>query len=149
MCGALSLLFNRAALPMAYVVFGFGDTRSWDDARSHRFISAGGADWYSRTLKGVGVSSRAPQSRPTNVTVDGGARDSRPLPLQDSYRHPQTGQDVDAAEYIVPVQWLQTVSMEDAVWRQGIFANQDSAGKLRNQFTIDELTREFKLTDLL
>lgn len=31
-----------------YVAFGVGDTRSWHDARSHGFISAGGADWYSK-----------------------------------------------------------------------------------------------------
>lgn len=151
-----------------YVAFGIGDSRSWDDARRHGFISAGGADWYSRTLKGLPAGARVfvhvPQHGYVGVGVvqgpaapadgavldiGGVTRDFRSLALQGSYRHPQASEGVDAAEYIVPVQWIDTVPLEGAVWRPGMFANQNSACKLRNQFTIDELTREFKLSDLL
>ncbi|WP_320416855.1 endonuclease NucS domain-containing protein [Arthrobacter jinronghuae] len=150
-----------------YVAFGVGESRSWDDARSYGFISAGGADWYSRTMKSLPAEARVfvhvPQHGYVGVgivqgpavpadeavlDIDGVSKDFRSLTLQASYLHPQASQGVDAAEYIVPVQWVYTVALEDAVWRQGMFANQNSACKLRNQFTIDELTKEFKLDAL-
>lgn len=149
-----------------YVAFGEGNSRSWDDARNHGFVSAGGADWYSRTLRGLPTGARVfvhvPQhgyvgvgivqgsAAPADVAlleVGGVTQEFRSLPLRASYLHSQAAEGVDAAEYIVPVQWIETVPLDDAVWRQGMFANQNSACKLRNQFTIDELTREFKLTD--
>lgn len=150
-----------------YVAFGIdGGSRSWDDARTYGFISAGGGDWYSRTLKslpegarifvhvpqhgyvGVGLVQGAAKSADDAVlTVDGSDRLFRSLQLQGQYQHPQADEGTDAAEYIVPVRWIETVPLGDAVWRQGMFANQNSACKLRNQFTIDELTAEFKLTD--
>lgn len=150
-----------------YTAFGVGNTRSWQDARTYGFISAGGADWYSKTLKslpegarvfvhvpqqgyvGVGiVKGPAAPADEAVLEVDEVAHKFRSLSLQGKYLHPQDGGDVDTAEYIVPVQWIDTVALEDAVWRPGMFANQNSACKLRNQFTIDELTRDFRLTDL-
>lgn len=150
-----------------YVAFGIdGGSRSWDDARTYGFISAGGGDWYSRTLKGlpegarifvhvpqhgyVGVGIVQGAAKPADhavLTVDGSERSFRSLQLHGQYRHPEADAGTDAAEYIIPVQWIETVPLDDAVWRQGMFANQNSACKLRNQFTIDELTTEFKLTD--
>jgi len=34
-----------------YVAFGENERRSWDDAAELGFVSAGGGEWYSRTLK--------------------------------------------------------------------------------------------------
>lgn len=150
-----------------YGAFGVGNTRSWHDARTYGFISAGGADWYSKTLKGLPAGARVfvhvPQHGYVGVgivqgpaapadeavlEIDGITQPFRSLSLQGEYLHSPGGGDVDSAEYIVPVRWIDTVALEDAVWRPGMFANQNSACKLRNQFTIDELTREFRLTDL-
>jgi len=46
---------------------------------------------------------------------------------------------------VLPVEWDQVVSVEEAIWRKGMFANQNSACKLRNQFTLDILYDAFFL----
>jgi hypothetical protein len=43
------------------------------------------------------------------------------------------------------VAWAKTRSRETAVWTKGMFANQNSACKLRNQFTLEHLTAAFDL----
>ncbi len=150
-----------------YAAFGIdNNSRSWEDARNYGFISAGGGDWYSRTLKslpqgarvfvhvpqhgyvGVGiVQGLAMPADEAILNVDGSSQPFRSLPLKGAYRHPQADENSDAAEYIVPIRWTETVPLDKSVWRPGMFANQNSACKLRNQFTIDELTREFHLTE--
>lgn len=140
--------------------------RVWEDARTYGFISAGGGEWYSRTLKGlpegaqvfvhvpqhgyVGVGIVKGAAKPADeafLTVDGESQPFRSLHLKGSYCHPQADEGADTAEYIVPVQWTESVPLNEAIWRSGMFANQNSACKLRNQFTIDELNKEFRLTE--
>src|SRR5581483_4308188 len=42
-----------------YVSFGeYPDGRSWVDAMRYGFVSAGGGDWYSRTLRNLPVDAR-------------------------------------------------------------------------------------------
>jgi hypothetical protein len=69
------------------------------------------------------------------------------LPLKGSYRHegesPDAGPAEERREWIVPVDWERTVPREQALWRTGFFANQNSACKLRARFTIDEVSRRF------
>ncbi|TFB46956.1 endonuclease NucS domain-containing protein [Cryobacterium tagatosivorans] len=149
-----------------YVSFGVdGGSRDWADARSYGFVSAGGGDWYSRTLRGlpeggrifvhvpqhgyVGVGIVKGHAMPADeVILDvGGPRHFRSLDLRGTYRHPEVSEAADAAEYVVPVEWIETVPLEEAHWRVGMFANQNSACKLRNQFTLDELSKAFELTD--
>jgi len=38
---------------------------------------------------------------------------------------------------VVPVEWIATVPDSQAIWKTGMFANQNSACKLRKQFTIE------------
>lgn len=45
----------------------------------------------------------------------------------------------------MPVAWEQTRSRDQAVWKKGMFANHNSACKLRNQFTLEQLTSAFDL----
>ena len=151
-----------------YASFGIDNgTRSWEDARNYGFISAGGGEWYSRTLKSLPVDSqvsvyvprhgyvgigevrgKAMRTQEAMLSVDGKEVAFTSLPLVGSYRHPAEGGEEEADEYIVPVRWIETRSLDDAVWRAGMFANQNSACKLRNQFTIDELSKAFQLTEL-
>ncbi|WP_138416195.1 endonuclease NucS domain-containing protein [Sinomonas gamaensis] len=151
-----------------YAAFGHvpAGGRNWDDARKYGFISAGGGEWYSRSLKSlpegarvfvhvpkhgyVGVGIAAGPARPTDeavLTHDGVAQPFRSLELAGRYFDPSSEERDDTAEYVVPVVWIKTVSLEDAFWRQGLFANQNSACKLRNQFTIDEVSKAFGLGD--
>lgn len=150
-----------------YVSFGADNrSRSWEDAKRYGFVSAGGADWYSRTLKSLPAGARVFVHIPQNgyvavgtvtgpsataseatLNVDGVNRPFRSLDLEGTYSHPDAPDGVDAAEYIVPIEWIATVEQSQAHWQLGMFANQNSACKLRNQFTIDELSRIFSLDD--
>ncbi len=149
-----------------YVSFGeSSDGRSWDDARRYGFVSAGGGAWYSRTIRSlpvggrvfvcipggvgyVGVGTVAGEAMPfdeATLTVDGQQVRMRDLELRGHYTH--VVDDEDAAEYIVPVEWERTVGRDDAVWQKGYFANQNSACKLRNRFTLDGLYAAFGLVE--
>ncbi|MFD9500981.1 endonuclease NucS domain-containing protein [Streptomyces sp. NPDC060035] len=147
----------------------FGDEpggRSWEDARNHGFVSAGGGDWFSRTLRslppgarvfthipkagyvGVGTVSGEPQPFEDAVlTVAGESRRMADLGLKGSYRPHGGAADEeggeDRREWVVPVDWEQAVPRERALWRPGFFANQNSACKLRARFTIEEVSRHF------
>ncbi|GAB4100782.1 hypothetical protein [Sinomonas halotolerans] len=148
-----------------YVAFGEGRDRHWDDAKRFGFVSAGGGEWYSRTLKslpegarvfvhvpqrgyvGVGVVEGPAQPADDAVLSLGGQQQPfRSLPVTASYSHGDS-ESGDVGEYIVPVRWLHTVPLESAVWRQGMFANQNSACKLRSKFTIEEVSKAFGLTE--
>jgi hypothetical protein len=150
-----------------YVSFGeFTSGRNWDDARKYGFVSAGGGEWYSRTLKklpvgarvftyipktgyvGVGtVTGAAEPFDMATVLVDGEARALSSLPLVGTYAHPPLPDDEDAAEYVVPVSWYQSRPRESAVWAKGMFASEHSACKLRNRFTLEQLATSFNLDE--
>jgi Endonuclease NucS len=150
-----------------YVSFGEeSGNRNWDDARRYGFVSAGGGVWFSKTLRslpegarvfvcipktgyvGVGyVIGPAQQFDDAVVTVDGVARGLASLELRGSYHHSQGVEGEDTAEYVVPVRWEHTRPREQAVWQRGMFANQNSACKLRNRFTRDALAAAFGLED--
>ena len=51
----------------------------------------------------------------------------------------------DNMEYAVRVEWIRTLPREQAVKEKGLFANQNSACKLRNSFTLERLTERFAL----
>ena len=145
-----------------YVAFGVdSDSRSWADALRYDFVSAGGGDWYSRTLRGlpegasiwvhipkvgyVGhgtVTGPAVEFDQAKIDVDGAPIALRDLQregkLEGKYVH-----DNEEPEYVVPVRWEATRTGDEAVWRTGMFANQNSACKLRNKFTLDVLEEAF------
>ncbi|MDE0120336.1 MAG: hypothetical protein OXS33_01220 [bacterium] len=54
-------------------------------------------------------------------------------------------EDPEATEMVVPVKWLGTRSLEDAVWGKGLFASQLSACKLRDENTIRTVASAFGL----
>jgi Endonuclease NucS len=145
-----------------YVSFGeFPGQRSWDDATKYGFVSAGGGDWFARTIQKppvgsrvftyipkvgyVGVGEVIAEATPFNsaiVEVDGHTRKLSECPLEGGYEH-EGGE-----EWILPVRWIRTRRREDAIRQPGMFANQNSAAKLRNRFTLEILAREFDLEDL-
>jgi len=148
-----------------YVSFGEeSSTRSWDDARRYGFVSAGGGRWYSRTIRSLPVGARifvcipgtgyvgvgtvigdAASFDDAVLTVDGFDRKMSDLDLQAAYRHDDDAEGNE--EYVVPVEWTATVARTEAIWEKGFFANQNSACKLRNRFTLEELVRRFELDD--
>lgn len=151
-----------------YVAFGLEDsTRSWDDAQEYGFVSAGGGEWYSRSLRklplgarifvyvpgrgyvGVGtVTGPAVPAAEAKLQPNGEERPFNQLNLKGDYglHSVVLGQDgADTNEYIVPVSWAHTVDLSEAFWRKGLFANQNSACKLRHELTLTEVSKAFHL----
>jgi hypothetical protein len=132
-----------------YLSFGDDAERSWDDARAHGFVSAGGGEWYSRSLRSVPEGARIwtciPKLGYVGVgTVTGPAQrfaNSEYAQIRDlkaPYVHPN-GED----EWVLPVAWRTTYPKNRAVWQKGMFANQNSAARLRNSFTLEILNTAF------
>lgn len=67
------------------------------------------------------------------------------LELVGTYRHSGDDSDPSLVEYVVPVRWIRTRERSKGIKKTGMFANQNSACKLRNTATLDILTREFDL----
>jgi len=125
----------------------YGDDRSWDDARKYGFISAGGSVWASRTLqmlssgdriwvnipqKGyVGVGRVRESVRPMSefaVETDSGPRSALDV-LKNGARFREHAEDPNVAEYVVAVDWLDTVPVEKAFREIGFFGNQNTVCK--------------------
>lgn len=151
-----------------FATFGEGDHRDWEDARTHGFVSAGGGEWYSRTLRSLPVGARIFVHIPkygyvgvgetlgeavafdeAEVFSDGRWSRLSQHSLNADYRHggEESGVEANCAEYVVPVRWETTVPKAQAFWVKGMFANQNSAGKLRQKFTLDRLISHFELGD--
>nr|WP_279591082.1 endonuclease NucS domain-containing protein [Modestobacter marinus] len=152
-----------------YVSFGEeSGNRNWEDARRYGFVSAGGGEWFSRTLRKlpvggrvfayipggaggyVGVGTVTGEAQPFEaavVTVDGEQLLLSDQQLAAGYQHQPLPSGEDHREFVVPVEWTATRSRDDAVWVKGMFANQNSACKLRNRFTLEQLVEAFALTD--
>ncbi|WP_454149332.1 hypothetical protein [Microbacterium lacticum] len=139
----------------------FGGERSWEDARKYGFVSAGGGKFYSQTIRALPEGARIwvniPQTGYVGVgTVLGPAQrfeDARVVtngmdvhlasqPLEGGYTHQGAATD-DDAEWVVPIHWIRTVPRADAYWTKGLFANQNSACKLRQEFTLERLAEHF------
>jgi hypothetical protein len=127
-----------------YANFGDGPTRSWSDAVKFGFISAGGQAWYSGTLNllrpgdriwvkvpgsgfvGVGrVTGLSQHASEFKVKTDDGERPVLEVAKGGTY-HRECQADSEQSEYFVPVRWLQTVLLGDAVQELGFFGNQNT-----------------------
>jgi hypothetical protein len=148
-----------------YVAFGQSEHRDWEDARQYGFISAGQGPWYSRTLNvlepgarifacipgtgyvGVGTVREAVKPvKAFEIDLDGERRPILQAPLR-ARSMGENADDPEKAEYLVAVDWIRTVPVNQAVWEKGMFANQNSACRLRNRFTLDVLYDRFGLTE--
>ncbi len=148
-----------------YVCLGEDDQRNWDDCRRYGFVSGGGGKWYIQTLKHlfpsarvfanipgrgfVGVGEVLEEVVPVNkFTIDLNGKDvpilKAPLETRDMGKD---ADDPELSEHLVRVKWIKAVDREEAYWEKGLFANQLTACRLRNQFTIDRLTQHFGLDD--
>lgn len=141
-----------------YASFGSG-SRTWEDAEKYGFISAGGGTWYSRTLSmlhegdrvwvniphvgyvGVGlVAGEIRMAKEAQVLVDGEWKELRSLPLKGDYFY--SPENPEEAEFIVPVSWIKTVPIAQAIKETGFFGNQNTVCRPKTakwQFTIDRL----------
>ncbi len=120
--------------------------RSWDDAVNYGFICAGGGPWYSKTLQllkpgdriwikapgygFVGVAKVAGHAQPQStfkVMTPAGERPVMDVVKGGSYHSAEP--DEENREVFVPVQWLQTVPLENAINEVGLYGIQHSVCK--------------------
>jgi hypothetical protein len=130
-----------------YCSYGHGETRSWADAVTYGFISGGGGPWYSRTLQllspgdrvwvkvpghgFVGVGRAIGRSQPASsfkVATGSGEALLLDVATGGTYRRDIVN-DLERCEYFVPMQWLQTVPLEQAFHEVGLFGNQNTVCK--------------------
>ena len=146
-----------------YVSFGGSLGRRWEDARRHGFVSAGGGRFYTQSMRalpegariwvnipgtgyvGVGRTIGPPQRfAEAMVRTNGQWVRLAEQPLEGTYLHPGEEDDHNA-EWVVPVAWLEARPERDAFWEKGMFGNQHSACKLRQEFTIERLVEHFDI----
>lgn len=122
-----------------YASFGQGDSRSWAEALRHGFICAGGGPWYSGTLNLLNPGDRVWVMLPKRGYVGVGRVKGPPVPateftiddepalevLTAGHYHREFA-DTERMEYFVPMEWFQTVPVDQAIWEVGFFANQNS-----------------------
>jgi hypothetical protein len=151
-----------------YCSFGDDGSRSWEDAVEFGFICAGGGSWYSRTLQllnpgdrvwvkipdvgFVGVGRVTGRSQPASVFKTTKAQGEIPI-LDVAKRgtyHREFLDDPARCEYFLPIQWLQTVPQEKAIYEIGLFGNQNSACKPTTpkwRYTVERLKQRFPQFD--
>lgn len=130
-----------------YASFGHGLSRSWSDAIEYGFICGGGGPWYSRTLQllspgdrvwvkvpgtgfvGVGEVTGSAQPASSFLVKSG----SGEVPVLEAAKrgtyHREFVGDHERSEYFVPIRWLRTVPLEQAVQEVGFFGNQNTVCK--------------------
>ena len=150
-----------------YVSFG-GENRNWEEARKYGFISAGGGSWYSRTLGILEPGGRIWVNIPGGIGYVGVGRVLESAVPIDEFKvnngqGNQVGilslgleiskcttyqQNVEKAEYMVRVDWIKTVPVNEAIKEKGFFGNQNSAAKPRSKMwihTVERLKKRFEI----
>ena len=155
-----------------YVILGTGseaeesDSR-WSIASEYGFLNGGGGSRYWKPLQhlkpghrvfayvskagytGIGmVTGEMIPAREAEVEIDGG-----PQPLLDQ---PELGtprwsnaasDDPEKTEMVVPVEWHAKRRVGQAVWEVGLFTNQNTACKLRDEHTIRTVESALGIVD--
>lgn len=138
---------------------------TWIDSIKYGFIGAGGGRWYTNSLgslfpgarvfamipgKGyIGVGTVVETVVPIKnfkVDLNGVEKTILDAPLNAEWMK-TLSDDPEKSEYLVRVEWIKTVTEEQAYWEKGMRANQNSAFKLRNKFTLDKLVQFFGLAE--
>jgi hypothetical protein len=146
-----------------YCNFNDGENRSWADAVQYGFVSAGGGAWYTRTLQLLDPDDRIWVKAPGHGFVGVGRVVGRVEPVTTfKVRTPQGEvpvldvaarthhrkylDDPERCEHFVPVRWLQTVPVDQAVDEIGLFGNQNTVCKPTTpkwRYTVERLKERF------
>jgi len=146
-----------------YVAVGEGEHRTWEDCVRYGFVSAGHGRWYSKPLEQLTPGSRVfvhiPGKGYTGVgTVqDAVVRvmdfkvkvDGQEVPILEApLKAPNMGEhrdDPELSEYVVRIEWQKTLTLDEAIWEKGLFANQTIVCRLRDDWTLQRLRAGFDL----
>jgi hypothetical protein len=151
-----------------YASYGHGMGRTWEEARTHGFISAGGGSWYSNTLNLLSPGDRVWVKAPRYGFVGVGRVKGKPVRATEfllatregdkpalevltgaSYHREDAG-DPDRSDYFVPMEWLDAVPLNQAVQEVGMFGNQNTVCKPTTpkwRHTINRLKLRFPAFD--
>jgi len=151
-----------------YCSFGEGASRSWADALEFNFICGGGGPWYSKTLQllnagdriwvkvpklgfvGVGrVTGHAQPASEFFISTPQGEKPVLDVVTRANY-HRDFVDDKERCEYFVPVRWLETVPLVNAVQEIGMFGNQNTVCKPTTskwRSTVERLKEIFRKYD--
>jgi hypothetical protein len=151
-----------------YASFGQRATRSWGEAVRYGFISVGGGSWYSNSLNLLAAGDRIWVNAPKFGFVGVGRVKGKPVraseyliqtpegekPALDLLRegtyHREFADDPERSEYFVPVEWIETVPIEQPIREVGLFGNQNTVSKPTTpkwRHTIDRLKQHFPKYD--
>lgn len=147
-----------------YVVLGNTEQGSdrWTIGARYGFVGAGGGAWYSKPLRnlapgkrvfayvggsgyvGVGeVTGAVMPLRDLQCEIHGEVIEVASQPdIPDGIRTRAFSDDLETTEYAVPVRWLVQRAVGDAVSQRGLFASQVTVCKLRDERTIEVVSRE-------
>ena len=148
-----------------YVSFGVNKFRDWDEAVKYGFISAGGGDWYTGTLKmlqpdarvwvnipgegyvGVGEVLEPAVAIDEFMVTDERGKELRLLDLPvKAFGMPIGMDDIEKAEFLVRINWLKTVRRDEAIKEKGFFGNQNTVAKPKTpkwNHTVERLKKRF------
>lgn len=141
-----------------YANFGADGSRKWSDAREYGFIAGGGGEWYHRTMNKATEGSRVFAYHPGDGYIGVGTVTQEKTPAHEFMvedgdtpitKAPLDGDlsrnkdDPDLREYLIGVDWIETVDMGDAVWEKGMYSNQNTVTRLKDQQTLERLYEAF------
>lgn len=149
-----------------YVSFGDGAERSWDDAVKYGFISAGGGEWYTKTLSMLSKGDRIWVNIPHNGYVGVGKVQERIAPASQLRINDTSFKDLklnahyflEKADYIgtakeehfVKIDWEKTLPKSSAKREIGFFGNQNTVCRPTTEkwdFTVSELKKLWGILD--
>ncbi len=148
-----------------YAILGRVDSPGrWLIASKYGFLNAGGGSWYWKPLRsltpgkrvfayvggagyvGIGlVTGEMVPARDATVKVNGEEQSLLDQAGLDWWRDAAASEDPEVTEMVVPVRWLGTRPLEDAVRGKGLFASQLSACRMRDEHTIKTVEAAFGL----
>jgi len=138
---------------------------TWIDSQKYGFISAGGGKWYSNSLNQLFVGARIFAMIPKKGYIGVGIVIEKSIPIKDfkiienskeksildvkldCEAIKDNFENLELCEYLVKIDWIETIEEKNAYWEKGLRANQNSAFKLKNKFTLEKLIETFKLEE--
>lgn len=148
-----------------YAILGRVDSPGrWKIASKYGFLNAGGGSWYWKPLRnltpgkrvfayvggagyvGIGlVTGEMIPARDAEVEVNGEIQSLLDQSDLDWWRENAASDDPELTEKVVPVRWLGTRPLNEAVRGKGLFASQLPACRLRDENTIKTVEAAFGL----
>ncbi len=149
-----------------YVSFGHSESRDWNEAVKYGFISGGSGTWYSQTLFLLSPSDRVwvnvpkvgyvgvgrvtgPAVRASEFFVDVNGVKRPFLEVAKADYHRSLADNEEESEYFVPVKWIATKPLSEAISEIGFFGNQNTVCRPRTtkwDHTVERLKRHFSVS---